>query len=98
VIADGNTLTHSINGHKTVVVIDNDAKLRDTKGCIALQMHKGPPMKIQFKDINLLELHHKKELPSPKWIWTDKAKEKQMVTFTKEFQIKNKRGMNIPPS
>ncbi len=35
---------------------DNDAKQSASQGVIALQMHPGPPMKVQFKNIILKEL------------------------------------------
>ncbi|HOC01407.1 MAG TPA: hypothetical protein PKM43_21990 [Verrucomicrobiota bacterium] len=35
---------------------DRDAKQAASKGIIALQMHPGPPMKIEFKNIRLKEL------------------------------------------
>jgi hypothetical protein len=50
VVAKGAELTHSINGHVTSVVIDEDpAALKS--GILALQVHAGPPMTVQFKDI-----------------------------------------------
>ncbi|GAA5496032.1 hypothetical protein Rhal01_02213 [Rubritalea halochordaticola] len=60
IVADGNKLMHFINGHKTVEVIDEDKKHKDAKGWIALQLHQGPAMKVQFKDLMMLELDHDK--------------------------------------
>ena len=54
VVADGHTLTHEINGHKTSQVIDNQENKLSLKGLIALQLHKGPTMKVQFKDILII--------------------------------------------
>ena len=56
VIADGQTLTHEINGYTTVRVVDRDATHSAASGLFALQLHQGPPMKIQFKDIQIKEL------------------------------------------
>jgi len=36
--------------------VDNDTRFVAPKGVIALQMHPGPPMKVQFKNIVLREL------------------------------------------
>jgi hypothetical protein len=56
IIARGNQLMHQINGVKTVEVTDNCESKRLTKGVLALQLHAGPPMVVQFKDIRLKEL------------------------------------------
>ena len=53
IIANGNQLTHIINGRVTVSVIDeHDAKSRKS-GVLALQIHTGPVMTVQFKDIRV---------------------------------------------
>jgi hypothetical protein len=54
--AQGNRLVHRINGKKTVEVIDNDPKNAEQRGILALQVHAGPPMKVQFKSIKLRPL------------------------------------------
>ena len=56
IIARGKQLMHQINGVKTVEVIDNCEAKRLKKGIFALQLHAGPPMLVQFKDIQLKEL------------------------------------------
>ena len=55
----GNTLIHKINGKITVAVTDNDEKNREDQGLLALQIHAGSPMTIQFKDLHI-KLHSKK--------------------------------------
>lgn len=52
IIAKGNHLEHFINGKKTVDVTDNQEKAA-SEGVLAFQMHAGPPMVVQFKDIVL---------------------------------------------
>ena len=52
VIAKGGHLQHFINGRQTVDVIDETA-VGAKKGVLALQLHKGTPMTVQFKDIIL---------------------------------------------
>jgi hypothetical protein len=49
-------LVHQINGVKTVEVTDNCESKRLTRGIIALQLHAGPPMIVQFKDVRIKEL------------------------------------------
>lgn len=53
VVAEGSHITLRINGHLMSEVDDRDEKLACKKGLIALQMHPGPPMKIQFKDLRI---------------------------------------------
>jgi hypothetical protein len=54
--ARGNHLVHKINGVTTVDVVDEDTKNRAMSGLLALQLHAGPPMTVQFKDIELKRL------------------------------------------
>lgn len=53
VVAQGNHLVHKINGFTTVDVTDNQKEKSRADGVIALQLHAGPPMLVQFKDIQL---------------------------------------------
>jgi type 1 glutamine amidotransferase len=56
IVARGNHLAHWINGQKMVDCTDNDVKMRRGEGLIALHLHAGPPMKVQFRNIRLKEL------------------------------------------
>lgn len=56
VIAEGNRLQHFINGVQTVGVIDQTEGKRLTSGILALQVHAGQPMTVQFKDIRIKPL------------------------------------------
>lgn len=51
ILARGNHLEHYVNGIKVVDVLDNDPKGRSLEGILALQIHVGPPMLVEFKDI-----------------------------------------------
>lgn len=53
IIARGNHLQHFINGVQTIDVTDNDPKNRLTSGVIALQLHAGPPMLVEFRDLRI---------------------------------------------
>lgn len=53
IIAKGNHIQHYLNGLQTVDVIDNDAKGRALSGILALQIHAGPPMVVEFKNVRL---------------------------------------------
>ncbi|MEZ6095432.1 MAG: DUF1080 domain-containing protein [Pirellulaceae bacterium] len=54
--AEGNHITQSINGFQTVDLIDEQAEKAAKSGILALQIHVGPAMKVQFKDIRLQKL------------------------------------------
>ncbi len=56
VIAKGNHLQHFINGKPTVDVIDEQESKAAKSGILALQLHAGPPMKVQFKNIRIKSL------------------------------------------
>ena len=53
IIARGNHLVHYLNGVQTVDCVDNDEKGRMMSGVLALQIHAGPPMVVEFKDIKI---------------------------------------------
>lgn len=56
VIAKGNHLIQKINGFTTMELVDNQADKSRAEGILALQLHAGPPMLVQFKDIQLKQL------------------------------------------
>ncbi|HEX6962658.1 MAG TPA: DUF1080 domain-containing protein [Lacipirellula sp.] len=64
VTARGNRLVHKINGKQTVKVIDKDPKNAEARGLLALQVHAGPPMKVQFRSVKLKRLGDKKSPPA----------------------------------
>jgi hypothetical protein len=53
ITAQGNHLVQKLNGFVTVDVTDEQVAKRRMDGVIALQLHAGPPMSIEFKDIRL---------------------------------------------
>ncbi len=53
IIARGARLIHKVNGVVTAEIIDRDRKNRDAKGIIAFQVHRGPAMVAQFRNIRL---------------------------------------------
>ena len=56
VIARGNQLIHMIDGQVTIDLIDHDEAQRSLEGIVAFQIHRGPAMKVQIKDVMLKEL------------------------------------------
>jgi hypothetical protein len=57
ITARGNHITEKINGHLMCEVTDEDTMARKD-GIIALQIHAGEPMKVQFRNVRLKEFKH----------------------------------------
>lgn len=53
IVAKGNRIQHYINGVLMSDVLDNDTVNRKLSGYLGLQMHVGPPMKIEFRSIKI---------------------------------------------
>jgi len=56
IIARGNVLLQIMNGQLMSALVDDDTKNRAMKGLLGLQLHVGPPMKIEFKNIYIKKL------------------------------------------
>ena len=56
VLADGFHFVHKINGVTTADCTDMDEQERRDSGIIALQLHAGPPMLVQFRNIRIKNL------------------------------------------
>lgn len=53
IVAKGNHVEHFINGKQTIDVTDEDEANAPKVGLLALQIHAGPAMVVQFKDLVL---------------------------------------------
>jgi hypothetical protein len=56
IIARGITIIQVINGRVMSMCIDEDPKGRAMEGLLGLQLHVGPPMKIEYKNVLLKKL------------------------------------------
>ncbi len=56
IIARGNRMQHYINGVLMSDVTDDDPVNRRFSGLIGVQVHMGPPMKVEYRNIRLKEL------------------------------------------
>ncbi|MGB3779108.1 MAG: DUF1080 domain-containing protein [Tunicatimonas sp.] len=52
----GNRLQHYINGVLMSEVTDNDSVNRKMSGLLGVQVHVGPPMRVEYRNIRLKEL------------------------------------------
>jgi hypothetical protein len=56
IVAEDFHFVHFINDVKTMVLVDNDEKARRADGLLALQLHAGQPMTVQFRNIRIKHL------------------------------------------
>jgi hypothetical protein len=56
IIAKGNRLQHYINGVLMSDVTDNDEVNRKLSGLLGVQVHVGPPMSVEYRNIRIKEL------------------------------------------
>jgi hypothetical protein len=61
ITATGQRVVTKLNGHLMWEVTDREqGRHAEAPGVIALQLHVGPPMKVQFKDVRLKVLDERK--------------------------------------
>ena len=53
IVAKKNRMRHFVNGILMSEVTDNDGSLRKLKGVIGFQVHAGPPMKVEYRNIRI---------------------------------------------
>ena len=60
IVADGERIEHFINGQLTARLIDrvepDGPNVARRRGIVALQLHRGPPMTVRFKDVVIRRL------------------------------------------
>ncbi len=56
IIARGNHLIHKLNGEVTIDLVDHEEKERELSGLLAFQIHRGPAMTVQIKDVRFKAL------------------------------------------
>jgi hypothetical protein len=56
IVARGHQIVCEINGVTMSDVVDNDTDTRRRSGLLAFQLHAGPPMKVEFRNIRLKRL------------------------------------------
>ena len=55
IYAQGNMVVHSINGQVMTTVVDNRSEA-GKKGLLGFQLHLGPPMKVEFRNIRFKKI------------------------------------------
>jgi hypothetical protein len=57
VIARKELVVHAVNGKVSAVFLDGDVKNRPASGFIGLQLHTGPPMRAEFRNVAIRTLN-----------------------------------------
>ena len=55
-IVKGNRMQHFVNGILMSDVTDNDSTNRKSSGLLGVQVHVGPPMKVEYRNVRLKKL------------------------------------------
>jgi len=66
VTAQGYHFVHKINGQVMSEATDEDTEMRRPSGILAIQVHRGPPMKVEIRNIRLKRLGAAEKAEKPK--------------------------------
>jgi hypothetical protein len=66
IIGRGNRIFHYLNGKLVTDFTDNNSELAAKEGVLALQLHAGKPMWVEFRNIRLKELKEEKQADADK--------------------------------
>ena len=91
VLAVGRNVKIWIDGMLTSDVTDDHAVLSRSHGAIGLQLHSGPPMRVEFRELRLRDLggvrDREPDVP-PQWLWSPgPALPDQEAWFAREFEL-----------
>ena len=90
IVAQGQMLSHFINGKLAAEIQDVQPEKRAAKGVIALQVHAGPAMKTEFKNLRIQQGVKAEPggKPTAVWIWKSaQPTVNEKVFFRREFQL-----------
>ena len=90
IVARGNHFLHYINGHLAIEVIDEDPKNFRNEGAIALQIHRGSPMTVFFKDVVVKK--YKSNYGKTVFLNPEKWKNMNLSAASDRFSSKNAKG------
>ena len=81
IVAVGDRQIHQVNGITTIDLTDNHSEAR-RKGILALQLHAGKPMTVEFKDIQLRKVSGDEAAKTLKAVIDDSTKESKTTEKT----------------
>ena len=96
VVARGVTMQHFVDGELAIEVTDDSPRC-SRKGILALQVHSGPAMVVQWRNLELRRLPKvevalapaaaAEPMPQPHWIWDESAQDGEELFFRREFEL-----------
>ena len=98
ITADGPRITHHINDRLMTEVIDEDPERRRDDGRIAIQIHSGPPMRVEARNLSIrplngtsIEMKPLRKSPvheEPEWIWCQpEPSSDETCRFSRTFEV-----------
>ena len=90
--AIGPRIELEVNGARTCEMVDEEAGRARSSGILAFQLHAGPPMKVEYRNIRLTDLGGEVEQepaePEPEWLWLEgEPSAGQEAFFRREFEL-----------
>jgi hypothetical protein len=90
IVAQGTHIRHFVNGKPAAEIEDTNPDKRAVQGIIALQLHAGEAMKVEFKDMRVQQVTKTKPKgeAAAAWIWKSAtAANQEKVFFRRQFQL-----------
>jgi hypothetical protein len=88
IVACGGRVRHFVNGQLVAEAEDVAPSKGVAKGLIALQLHTGAAMKVEFKDLKFSPKVVAANPPTAAWLWQSTSPgEVETVYFRREFQL-----------
>jgi hypothetical protein len=101
-IAQGQKLALRINGRLVAVATDLDPASYEPAGVLGLQLHTGPPMKVQFRDIRLKRLIPVRQLDPREKLFLEASLHwklwERVASYQPPLQVVGKITTGSPPS
>ena len=96
--ARGREIELEVAGERMLRVVDDDDARFAPRGLLAFQLHQGPPMQVEFRNVRLKELPTSVEIAErpkpavervPEWIWCRaEAGEGELAAFRRAFELR----------
>jgi polyhydroxybutyrate depolymerase len=87
-VADGPNLSLAVNGRLVAACTDDDPQQFEPLGVLAMQLHTGPPMKAQFRNLRLKRIERAQPLS---------ARQQLMATAALDWQLGRRTTAHQPP-
>lgn len=96
IIANGNHIIHKLNGKVTMELMDHKEDALSLSGLLAFQVHAGPAMTVQIKDVMLKELPEGGVIPFAKSEIPNDAQKIEKPAPKKAAPVEDKKSAKAP--